>query len=192
MNRITSQKQKNSDNPTNNKDKEKPSCNNKKEFFKIPYISGLSESLYGILNSNNSTIALYNNKITRNIFSKLKDKTPNFHKSNVIYKIPCNNCDRIYVGQTKQLLQKRIYNHKRDCYHYNQNKKEKTALAGHHFDTGHVFDFNNTVILDHESNYQKRLFLEMVHINREKQAVNLKSDVQDLNKSYFNLLNNYL
>jgi len=40
----------------------------------------------------------------------------------------------------------------------------------------HNFDWNNVKILDFESNYQKRLISEMIHIKSQKNGINLNED----------------
>ena len=39
-------------------------------------------------------------------------------------------------------------------------------------------------ILDHECNWKKRLFSEMLHINNSKKSINKKEDVYNLNNIY--------
>jgi hypothetical protein len=158
-------------------------------YFRIPFIKGLSSSLARVFNNfDQFRICQYNTKTVSLLHTKLKDKTEIGDCSDVVYKIPCNNCGSCYVGQTKQNLRKRIANHKNDCLPGKIHKTEKTALSAHHFDTGHNFKFSQVSILDRESNLSKRLFLEMVHINREKDTINLKSDIDNLSRVYHSIL----
>lgn len=82
------------------------SCNAK--YFKFPYINGLTQMIRRILEDDDHKIATYNNNTSRILFSKLKDKIEMKDKTNVIYEIPCSDCDGVYIGQTKQNLEKRI------------------------------------------------------------------------------------
>jgi len=159
-------------------------------YFKIPYIKNLSEELAKKLRNDNSAIAFYNTKNVGNLFSKVKDKEKNELKSNIVYQIPCCNCDSSYIGQTKQYLKNRMADHKRDCNIIHVNNP-KTGLAKHHFNEGHNFDFKNVKVLDQSANLQKRLFLEMSHIQKCKPNVNLNQDVQDLSIIYKNIINNF-
>lgn len=88
---------------------------------------------------------------------------------------------------TKQYLKKRIYQHSYDCREINKNKNEKTALAMHHFDNNHDFDFEKVKILDRENNYFKRCISEMIQISIND-TINLRSDVESLSIVYSNLL----
>ncbi|KAI4476864.1 hypothetical protein M0804_013191 [Polistes exclamans] len=85
------------------------------------------------------------------IYTKLKEKVDKLEQSNLVYKIPCV-CDKCYIGQTKQKLKKRLEQHKNDCKPINAQKSNITALAEHHFITGHKFKFDETNILDKEDN----------------------------------------
>ncbi|KAI4478021.1 hypothetical protein M0804_012212 [Polistes exclamans] len=58
-----------------------------------------------------------------------------------------------WFGQTKQKLKNRLGQHRNDCKPTNVKKINTTALAEHHFKTGHNFKFDATTILDLEDNW---------------------------------------
>lgn len=161
-----------------------------RKFFKIPYVKNLSECLSKKLSSKNTQIAFYNTKTVRNLFSKIKDPIPLTQQRDVIYKVPCTNCHCSYIGQTTQHLQKRLAQHKRDCNITNIDNP-KSGLAIHHFSEGHNFEFSKVEVLDKETNLKKRLFLEMAHIQKNPNTVNLNTDTQNLNIVYNNLIKNF-
>lgn len=164
-----------------------PNTNTK--YFKIPFLNGISQALSKKLTTDNCKIAFYNANKIGNLFSNIKDPIVDLDRNNVIYSIPCGNCQACYIGQTSQLLNKRLSQHKRDC-NITFVDNPKTALAVHHFENGHVFDFNKTRILDMEPNTKKRLFLEMSHIQKNCNTINLNTDTQNLNKIYHNIIMN--
>jgi len=51
----------------------------------------------------------------------------------------------------------------------------------------HKFDWD-TQILDFETKYNKRLTSEMIHIKEQKNSINLQTDTEMLDTSYFCLL----
>jgi len=55
----------------------------------------------------------------------------------------------------------------------------------------HTFDWNNIKILDTESNYNKRLILEMLHIKEQMNRINSQKNTEFLDESYYCLLNNF-
>lgn len=95
------------------------------------------------------------------------------------------DCPSTYIGQTKQYLNKRIYNHK---YSINNDVNGETALSKHAKQFNHKFNFDDTKILVKENNYRKRLLLEMVNIKKDKNAINFKTDIENLSFLYNGLL----
>ncbi|KAI4473984.1 hypothetical protein M0804_015069 [Polistes exclamans] len=91
----------------------------------------------------------------KSIYTKLKDTDDKLEQSNLVYKIPCE-CKKCYIGQTKQKLKKRLERHRNDSKPRNAQKTNTTALAEHHFKTGHIFKFDETKILHKEDNWYKR------------------------------------
>ncbi len=161
---------------------------NKKYFVAIPYLGNSSirikRNIEKLDNNINVTFKNNNNNLKNLIFSKVKEKTDKLNMSNLIYKIDCLNCDASYVGETSQLLKNRINQHKRDVYY----KKETTALCEHATQKGHCFNFDNVIIKEKESNMEKRKFLEMINIKREKNSINFKTDTCKLSAVYSPLL----
>ena len=159
-----------------------------RKHVKFPFINNLSQKINQCFNTS-TKLAFYNLKTTSFLYTPLKDPTPILKQSNLIYGIPCS-CGSLYIGQTKQYLGNRLNQHKNDCKANNFAKREKTALAMHHFDTGHNFNFDNAIVLERESNWYKRNISEMIHINWHK-TVNMRSDTQGLSIIYSNILNKY-
>lgn len=159
-----------------------------RKYYSLPYIDGIAGKLKKLFTNNlNVKIAFTQNKTIGNLFSSLKDTIDKNYRSHVIYKIPCNNCQAQYTGQTKRYLQTRCDEHKRNCKNKNSNNG-KCALVGHVLQTGHTFNFNETKILDTEYNLHKRLTLEMLYINNDKNNINLKTDISNLSNIYINIL----
>ncbi|KAI4476482.1 hypothetical protein M0804_013553 [Polistes exclamans] len=109
----------------------------------------------------NTNIKLVSCNLTKinSINTKLKDKVNKFDQSNIVYKIQCE-CEKCYIGQTKQKIKKRLDQHKNDCKPSNANKTNTTALAAHHLTTGHNFNFDAATILDLEENWLKDTSLD--------------------------------
>lgn len=108
---------------------------------------------------------------------------------NVVYRIPCNNCNKIYIGQTKQNLKKRMNNHKNDCRKHNLlTNHNKTALTTHCYNENHTFNFDNPDILDVECNFKKRQLSEMLQIQSDDRSINFKTDISNLSNIYKGLI----
>lgn len=167
----------------------------KKMYHKIPYVQYLSNSLSVILKEkNNFEIAKKaENTVKKNFFSTIKTKTPPMSKSGIIYEIPCNECHKTYIGQSGRYLKTRVKEHERDCINVINPLKKKnnlTALAEHCEKTGHLFNFNNVKVIGQQTNLKKRLLEEMINIKTHKNCLNKRSDIEGLNTSYYNLIDN--
>ena len=60
-----------------------------------------------------------------------------------VYKIPCKDCDKVFVGQTGRNLNTRNVEHKRSVRYAQEN----SALFQHMQNVGHVIDWNNSTML---------------------------------------------
>jgi hypothetical protein len=84
-----------------------------KRFLSIHYVPGLSERVARNLEFEieNLKIAFRTRGTLNVLYRKLKDKTPKWNLSNLIYAIRCKDCGKLYVGKTEQYLKKRITQH---------------------------------------------------------------------------------
>jgi len=73
-----------------------------KKYFIIPYIRNISEITAALINKSLFTVGYRCLNKIDNIIKVHKDQTEHNQKSNIVYKINCQNCDVSYVGQTKR------------------------------------------------------------------------------------------
>lgn len=155
-------------------------------FGSLPYIPGLTPDLLKVLKGSTTVkVATYNLLTINNLYTKVKSRLGLGEMSNLVYSIPCNECDQIYIGQTSRCLSGRLTSHMSDC----NTGKLSCSLVEHVIVGKHTMSFDNTKILAKEKNYNKRLFLEMCHIHRNlNNCLNKKSDLDGLSKIYTYLL----
>lgn len=104
------------------------------------------------------------NSLGKSALKSTKDRVPKIEKSNLIYSINCENCNKIYIGQTRQYLKKkRHYQHQ---YSVDKTDVSSTALARHAHENKHTFNFNDTKMIGYENNQRKRDILEMYYIKK--------------------------
>lgn len=157
------------------------------KYKKLPFIENLTNKIVTFFKPfNELSIAKYNTMTIRNLFTVVKETTPLNYKNHTVYKVPCLGCQSCYIGQTSQWLKHRLSQHRSDC----RLGKRSCALANHTAEKDHNFDFDNVKILDSDTNYKKRLFLEMFHIHKNS-TVNFKSDTNQLSNIYCNILQRY-
>ena len=111
-----------------------------------------------------------------NILPKLKDSVDAIYKRRAIYKIDCKDCSGVYIGETGRCINTRLSEHKSDMKPINLAKlkeddlNKKTVLVKHCFkcEREHRIDFVNFEILNYNTDYDKRKFLESLYINSTK------------------------
>ncbi|KYM94743.1 hypothetical protein ALC62_14621, partial [Cyphomyrmex costatus] len=102
-----------------------------------------------------------------------KDSLSHTSKSNVVYRIQCNDCDASYVGQTGRQLKTRINEHRS---HIRHNTSNRSVITDHRLQYDHDFQWEDVKILDEEPNYRKRIISEMLNIKKQKNSLNLQTD----------------
>ena len=98
-----------------------------------------------------------------------------------MYKVPCKDCEKAYIGQSKNSIAKRGGQHKAMCRRKLKlaklkNSKKDNGIAFHHIKTGHDFDFDNTEIIARDTNYWRRLMLVGIAIKNTKNLVNFQAE----------------
>jgi hypothetical protein len=109
-------------------DKKSTQNNNVQIKYKsISNVNGLTAKLSKCFKNvtNSLKICPKNIKTAKNLYTKVKDKTEKGKLSNLVYAIPCLDCQKSYIGMThRQYLQKRLKQHFGDieCLHKLRNK----------------------------------------------------------------------
>ncbi|XP_055527098.1 uncharacterized protein LOC129719726 [Wyeomyia smithii] len=162
------------------------------------FVNDLTQRLSKALKAAFPNITLasrYGNTASR-IFTNMKDTIPPEMRHNVIYRIPCNDCEASYVGLTTTQLKKRISSHRSTINEIERLRgkndddpstqfdlerlKEKTALLYHSIEANHNFNLEKTKIIDQHTRKLALPILEVCHIVNTKHAVNKRSDVDNL------------
>lgn len=172
-------------------------------YRSIPYIPHLSNMVDKVFKHDykNIRLAKYNVKTVNNLFSKIKDPIPLDNQSNVVYHIPCSNCEA-YIGMTTNRIRTRMSGHRT---HYNTMDRfldqgisitdpqittlgERTALMKHSIEENHRFDLEKVRVLDRAKTTNKLQFLEMCHIKNNRHSINKRTDTDGLHAIYAGLL----
>ena len=159
--------------------------NNEKVYFTVPYVEGISHKFKYIFKDDPMISMAYTglNRLSRFIRAQ-KDILPQESRSNVVYRINCNDCEASYVGQTGRLLKTRINEHRN---HINRNTTQTSVITEHRISLSHDFDWNGVEILDEETILNNRLISEIIFIGRQKQSLNLQTDTDLLDPLYMTL-----
>ena len=118
----------------------------------LPYHSNF-ETLRPLLkNMFNINVIFKNSNVVKNMLIK------NSPDSDVgcVYKIPCNACNKIYIGQTGKSLQTRLKQHKYSV----RCAQESSAVFLHVRDHAHPIAYDNSTIYKRSGDYQQRNLIE--------------------------------
>lgn len=154
-------------------------------FVKLPFDAFLERHTTKILKELDITPAWHSFSSLRTIFSTVKDVEDPLSQSGLVYKICCLDCNAVYLGETKQYLSKRIYQHK---HHISKSNTLHSALVQHSVEYQHSFDFDNTLILHRCNTHKKRLFQESLYIYLNPGCVNYRTEIDGVTSIYKYLL----
>ena len=107
-----------------------------------------------------------------------KDKLKTNQKAGVVYQIPCQQCEKSYIGETGRILKERITEHERDVrlnsksqFTRSQRKQSegelnKSAITDHCNRQNHTIAWEKVKIVNQESNTTARRIKEAIAIKR--------------------------
>ena len=102
-------------------------------------------------------------KTLRSLLTKVKPKTDPTDTTGVVYRIPCMDCDRSYIGETCRTLNVRLKEHQRCCRNF---ESQKSAVAKHAIEEDHRIDWSNSTVIDKEPQWHRRRLKEALHIKK--------------------------
>ena len=98
-----------------------------------------------------------------------KDKIEKGKQNNIVYKIPCADCNAVYIGESKRSFDQRSKEHVRAVKNGDVDKNE---IADHSWKLDHKFDWENKIIIDREQNWRVRKIKETIHSISDKNHIN--------------------
>ena len=130
------------------------------------YIQGLSECIKRVLSELDIVVHFYPMWTLRHLLVNLKP--PNLING-VIYRVPCKQCDKVYIGQIGRSLECRLKEHKRavKC-----ESVDASAIAEHVWKEGHQVDWESAGVLNTYKYLYARCLLELWHIQKHHHTIN--------------------
>jgi len=114
-----------------------------------------------------------------------KDKQEKEDVTECVYKVPCANCDKTYIGETGRKFGVRLQEHRtevesktrRTCTRSHRasslTEHNKSALTDHATQENHVISWSQVTVIDREPERFTRWIKEAVHIRKGgQQAMN--------------------
>ena len=118
----------------------------------IPYISGVSEKIARIMKKRQVSSAMRPHTTLKGLLVHPKDKTD---PKEGVYRIDCEGCEKVYVGETKRALKKRVEEHRKEVEDlektmvYTRSSRKDSMTERHRSAiTDHVAQENHTIKWD--------------------------------------------
>jgi len=78
----------------------------------IPYVENVSEAIARIMRKYNVPVAMKPYKTLKTVLVHPKDKQEKEGLTECVYKVPCANCDKTYIGETGRKFGVRLQEHR--------------------------------------------------------------------------------
>ena len=135
----------------------------------FPYVKNVSESIQRILTRLNIRTCFRPVRTLRQFLVHPKDQLPMSRVSRVVYSIPCQDCDKTYIGETGRTLEHRVKEHKRA---YTSANSLNSAVAEYSLEHGHSIKWGGAEVVSVIQRWYHRCFVESWHIRGNKYSMN--------------------
>ena len=112
----------------------------------IPYVCGLSKSIHCILCRLDICTVYTSRKWKWQLMCHVKDRVDRSQDPGVIYKISCNDCSKVYIGETGRTAKVRVSEHEANA---RNGHPERSAVAAHA--EGHEIKWQAEVLIERKS-----------------------------------------
>jgi len=173
----------------------------KRPLVVLLYVERVSETVARVFRKHNVPVAMRPVNTLKKFLVHPKDKQDKEETTECVYRIPCGNCDKTYVGETGRKFGVRMKEHKaevesksgriftRSQHAANLEVRNKSALTDHAAQQNHVINWSESKILDKEPDRGTRWIKEAICIRKEGQrAMNRDEGSYTLSHVYDKIL----
>ena len=160
--------QTNASNPTNNN---QPTI----KYISAPYIKGPSEIMNRVLKKHDIVLSCKPSRTIKNQVCHVKDPIPADETPNVIYKLPCQDCNEVYIGETGRSLKTRKKEHQDRIVHRDANSQVYQHIT--QLPDAHTIAWNNASIIHTNRNLKQRRFIEAAYSISSNNSYNRRADI---------------
>ena len=146
----------------------------------LNYIPNLTNKISNNLNKIGCKTINVNKRNLGQILLNNKDKTNVKNKSGV-YRVDCNDCDAVYIGQTGRNLDIRIKEHVKSI----NNLQHSSGLATHCIVNNHKINENSIKLLHRETKGRRLNYIEQLEILKSVKNENNVNDQQGFLNTFF-------
>ena len=117
-----------------------------------------------------------------------KDKRDPLQSAEAVYEVPCDSCDKTYIGETGRLLSTRILEHRTETEKVTKRSftrsqsvssssdTYKSAIAEHAATNNHVIGWDKARVIDQEANKTTRWLKEAIWIRSRNNSTMNKDE----------------
>ena len=183
--------------PAKNKNKQ---TERKSGNVSIPYVKGLSEAITRVYKRFGISVSMRPVNTIRSLVVHPKDKINRDETGECVYRIPCQNCEQVYIGETGRSFGTRMKEHRTEVEQNEKRKftrstkrtadeeQSKSAITDHTRRENHVINWDEAKILDKESDRMTRWIREAIRIRKEKTTMNRVCGSYQLSHTYDTVL----
>ena len=135
----------------------------------LAYVQGLSEPLKRMLEEVDVRARFRMNTTLIKLLVKPKDPAPVERRTGIVYRIPCMDCTKTYVGQSGRTICDRVKEHQRAV---KNGDTDSLAIAEYAWQCQHRIDWTASEVLDYSQYWSSRCMLESWHIHHQSDSMN--------------------
>ena len=150
----------------------------------VPYVLSFTEKIQRIFAKHRVATVVQPQTTLRQVLVHPKDKVDKKKKAGVVYKIPCNQCEKVYIGETGRQLGTRVTEHRKEAEKISDrnftrstrrastNEHHKSAITDHVCQNNHIMNWEASEIVEQESDKFKRWIKESICIRSNTPSMN--------------------
>jgi len=133
------------------------------------------------MRKHNVPVAIKPYKTLKSVLVHPKNKQEKEDLTECVYKVPCANCDKTYIGKTGRKFGVILQEHRtevksktgrtftRRLHASSLIEHNKSALTDHATQENHVINWSQAMVIDRESQRFTRWIKEAIHTRKEEQ-----------------------
>ena len=134
-----------------------------------PYVPGLSKRIERACQPLGVKTVCKSRSTLKSTLVQVKQPSEDRKKKGVVYEVPCQDCDCVYIEETSRTLEKCLSEHKNAINKYDSNN----GIAAHAWTNQHQVDWKAAKTREMKENYWKRRVLEALPIHQQQHTSNL-------------------
>ena len=128
-----------------------------------------------IMKKHNIVLSCKPSRTIKNQLQQVKDPIPASENPNVVYKLPCEDCDKIYIGETGRSLQTRMKEHRDRIARRDNNSQVYQHIT--QLPNPHTISWNSAAVIHTNKNMKQRRFVEAAYTISNNNTYNRSIDI---------------